>query len=382
MQCEATYDAIFTKSFETTGQGLRFGVKECLAVKGQPTRCGSLALANTSPAEENAEVVQRLLDSGCQMVGLTNMHELAFGVTGINPYYGTPCNRGWPERIPGGSSSGSAAAVAAGLCDFSLGTDTGGSVRMPACCCGVFGLKPTFGRLSRNGVVPNASSLDCVGVFATSMTTLIKAMAQLDPDFAAATLGEAPRLSRVMVDCSPEIAETLDRDLSGLTDAVTVLDSLDEAYDAGLTVINAEIHAAFGQIVVDKKLFSDVGERIRAAGTISLATLQRAEATRKKFRAEVDRALERADALILPTMPVVPPLLRDAEDMQMLIPLTKLVRPFNLSGHPAITIPTKTVAGLPAGIQLIARHGDDARLCAIAEWVAAQLPCHDTECTT
>ena len=126
-------------------------------------------------------MVQALLDGGCRIIGKTSLHELAFGTTGINAWTGTPDNPLYPGRIPGGSSSGSATAVAAGLCDFSLGTDTGGSVRIPAACCGVFGLKPSFGRVSRRGVMPEQSTLDCVGPFARDMDMLIEAMGLIAP---------------------------------------------------------------------------------------------------------------------------------------------------------------------------------------------------------
>ena len=119
-------------------------------------------------------MVKNILKADCEIIGKTNLHELAFGITGINHAFGTPINPKYPELIPGGSSSGSAAAVAAKQADFTLGTDTGGSIRMPAACCGVYGLKPTFGRVSRKGVYPPSSSLDCVGPFANSVEMIEK----------------------------------------------------------------------------------------------------------------------------------------------------------------------------------------------------------------
>jgi amidase len=167
------------------GQGLTVAIKDTLDVAGWPTRCGSRALELASPAEKHATVVQALLDGGWQVIGKTVLHELAFGVTGINEWAGTPINPQAPERIPGGSSSGSAVIVAQGAADVALGTDTGGSVRMPAACCGVFGLKPTFGRLSREGVHPASSSLDCVGPMARDLDTLVTAMSAMDCTFVA-----------------------------------------------------------------------------------------------------------------------------------------------------------------------------------------------------
>jgi hypothetical protein len=147
-------DAIIIQAMSLGGDGLRVAVKDSLDIAGYPTRGGSAALADAPPAARHADVVQAVLDAGCRIIGKANMHELAYGVTGVNRWTGTPANPLHPGHIPGGSSSGSAAAVAAGLCDFALGTDTGGSIRTPAACCGVFGLKPTFGRVSRQGAWP------------------------------------------------------------------------------------------------------------------------------------------------------------------------------------------------------------------------------------
>ena len=172
---------IFFKELSHGGQGLRVAVKDSIDMAGYPTCAGSAALAEAPPAARNADVMQAVLDAGCRIVGKTNMHELAYGVTGINDWTGTPINPFYPDRAPCAASSGSAAAVAAGLCDFALGSDTGGSIRTPAACCGVFGFKPSFGRVSRVGAHPKESSLDCIGPFAGSAAMIEKAMAIIDP---------------------------------------------------------------------------------------------------------------------------------------------------------------------------------------------------------
>ncbi len=154
----AAPDAVFVATMQLGGGGPRVAVKDSIDIAGYPTRVASLAFAAAPPAVRNAAVVQALLDGGCKIVAKSNMHELAYGVTGINGYTGTPVNPRYPDRIPGGSSSGSAVAVAAGLVDFAIGTDTGGSIRIPAACCGVYGLKPTYGRISRAGVHPTTST--------------------------------------------------------------------------------------------------------------------------------------------------------------------------------------------------------------------------------
>ena len=176
-------DSIFVQRLQLGGDGPRVGIKDSIDVAGFATRMGSACLADAPPAAQHAAVVRALLEAGCRIVGKTNLHELAYGVTGINRWSGTPANPRAPGRVPGGSSSGSAVAVAAGLVDFSLGTDTGGSIRIPAACCGVYGLKPSYGRVSRRGVHPSASSLDCVGPLGRDMPMIERAMAMIDPTF-------------------------------------------------------------------------------------------------------------------------------------------------------------------------------------------------------
>lgn len=352
-------------------------VKDCLDIAGYITGCGSQAFENAAPASMHADVVKAVLDSGCRIIGKANMHELAFGMTGINPHYGTPLNPHWPELIPGGSSSGSAVAVAAGLCDFAIGTDTGGSVRLPAVCCGVYGLKPSFGRLSRRGAIPAYSSLDCIGLFARSVLWLRNGMAAMDPGFTLTSLTAAPRLTHIQVACDDDIGQLVETCLSqaGLTPALAELPSLMDAFAAGLTLINAETYQAFGGLLdKDAKLGDDIRQRLQAAARIGADAINAAEIVRTRFTAEVDEALRDVDALILPALPVVPPSLAQARDPQHILPLSRLLRPFNLSGHPALVMPVRTNAGLPAGIQLVGHKGRDEELCAVAAWLAANSP--------
>jgi amidase len=357
--------------------GMRVAIKDCIDIKDMVTACGSAALKDCAPATENAVVVDSVLAHGCKIIGKANMHELAYGMTGVNAAFGTPVNPRWPNRIPGGSSSGSAVAVAAGLCDFAIGTDTGGSVRQPAICCGVYGIKPTYGRVSREGCHPKYSSLDCVGVFARSAKMLTKGMEAIDPSFKRQTLTKAPLLAFVKSDVEQKLWEALVYPLmEGLPNAAYVqLPHMAEAFEAGMTVIGAETAAAYSPLLdAGKPLGADIESRLIKARTISKDRLRAAEEMRDTFTKEVDAALQDYEVLITPALPVIPPTLTEAEDPATVLPLTKLLRPFNLSGHPAIVLPISIGPNhLPAGLQLIGRKGEDAFLCATAEWLTATL---------
>lgn len=355
------------------GTGLRVVVKDCIDVAGTVTTCGSAAFAGAPPATAHAAVVNALLAAGCRITGKAQMHELAYGMTGINAAFGTPVNPHWPDRIPGGSSSGSAVAVAAGQCDFAVGTDTGGSVRQPAICCGVYGIKPTFGRIDRRGLSPRASSLDCIGALARSIDMLQTAMAAMDPGFTPETLTAAPRLGRIKCPgVDPAVGDPLVYTLMDAYPGMIYeeLLHLDAAFAAGMTVIAHETAAAFGHLLDEgAPLGADIQTRLSAARTVSAAQLAEAEEIRRIFTAEVDALLDRYDALVTPALPVVPPTLEAARNPQAILPLTRFLRPFNLSGHPAIVLPARNAEGLPIGLQIIGRKGEDARLCAIAAWL-------------
>src|SRR5256714_3139177 len=165
----------FISISDETGKGPVVAVKDLVDVKGMVTTAGGIILPKT-PAADDAPVVQRLRRHGCVMVGKTNLHEFAYGVTSVNPHYGAVLNPHDPGRVAGGSSGGSAVAVAAGMCDWAVGSDTGGSIRIPAALCGVVGLKPTRGSVSLAGVVPLARSLDTMGPMAPDVRTAARAL--------------------------------------------------------------------------------------------------------------------------------------------------------------------------------------------------------------
>lgn len=357
------------------GTGLSVMVKDTIDIAGYPTRASSRALADAPAAVHHAQVVQALLSADCQIKGKTSLHELAYGTTGLNAWTGTAPNPLYPGRIPGGSSSGSAAAVAAGLADFSLGTDTGGSVRIPAACCGVFGLKPTYGRVSRRGVMPAVSSLDCVGPFAADMDILIEAMRVIDPSFKYLPSLDGVRIGVVPVQAHAEIQAAVDAALasSDLPLLGVSLPGMAAAYDAGLVVINRETWLACGDLLETGLVGADVAGRLLAAKDTTDEALAEAEKVRVAFTAEVDAALALYPILAMPTMPDYPLLVSEAADTRAAIGMTAFVRPFNLSGHPALSIPLKGASGLPVGLQLIAAKGADELLCAVARELVRRL---------
>ncbi|MFP3556140.1 amidase [Paraburkholderia sp. SIMBA_049] len=369
----------FTLSADPGAPGPTIAIKDSIDVAGYPTTGASRSLADAPPAAAHAEVVQRLLDAGWRITGKTNMHELAFGMTGINDYTGTPVNPQDAARIPGGSSSGSASAVGLKLVDAALGTDTGGSIRGPAACCGVIGLKPTFGRVSRKGAVPRESTLDCVGPFTRDIATLVDAMAAIAPAFdtnAARRVNASANVAIVSVDADTAIRQGVARavQVAGFTSHVIELEHLKEAFEAGLAVINVETARAFAHLVETGKLGADVDARLRVAVQTTQAQLDAAERARRAFTAAVDRALENADVLVLPTLPTLPITIEAARNGTPVLTMSSLIRPFNLSGHPALSLPIP-IEGSPmkAGLQIVGRKGADEQVCAVAAHFEAVL---------
>lgn len=359
----------FVETCAIGGENLTVAVKDTIDIAGLATRAGSAALADAPPASRHAAVVQAMLDAGCRIVGKTVLHEFAYGMTGLNAWAGTPRNPHFPSLIPGGSSSGSATVVAEGRVDFAIGTDTGGSIRLPAACCGIYGLKPTFGRLSRQGVMPAESSLDCVGPMAASLDLLERGMAAMDPTFhAAPTPASLPRLGLPQVNAAPAILNAVHQALerSAAPTHPVELPGLEDAFAAGLTIINAETWAACGAYLSTGKVGADVAARLDKARHTSAADIAAAEEVRARFTAAVDAALTDVDALALPTLPSFPMPLADAEAGKLDLTASALVRPFNLSGHPALTLPLPPIEGQPVALQLVGRKGGDEALCAIA----------------
>ncbi|WOE32621.1 MULTISPECIES: amidase [unclassified Acinetobacter] len=370
---------IITQDLQIGSGRLNVMIKDSIDIQGFKTTLASKAMENTIPAAKNATVVERILAADCQITAKTNLHELAFGITGINDAFGTAINPKYPQLIPGGSSSGSAAAVAAQLADFTLGTDTGGSIRMPAACCGVFGLKPTFDRISRCGIHPQYSSLDCVGPLANSVEMIETAMQIIDPSFViAAAITQAPKLAYLAVSATEEVYQTIMDYLTqaGLQpDCVDVI-FFDDAFEAGMHMINFENWQAYHALTQTGLVGVDVNTRLLAAAETTQQQVEQAQRIKLKFSQEIDALLAEYDALVLPTLAQTPPKLVDAKQDAGLLNLTKLVRPFNLSGHPAISIPLISQQNLPVGLQIIASHYADEKLCAIAQFIVQAAASH------
>lgn len=355
---------------EGKASGLTVAVKDSIHVAGYPSWAGCKALRDVQPELEHAEVVHNLLKMGCSLLGKTNMHELAYGMTGLNEWHGTPVNALFPEYIPGGSSSGSAVAVAADMVDFSIGTDTGGSIRVPAACCGVYGFKPTFGRVSRRGVLPQESSLDCVGPFAGSAEMLYQAMQAIDPSFQGPAGLSLDKLTLGVIDVAadPAIWAVLNQSLvqANVCTQPLTMEGIETAFAAGMSLINRETWNAYQHLADNELLGGDVKARLNNAANTSDEDIARAERVRAEVSQEVDRLLEQVDFLVLPTLPSFPMFMKDAEAGKTDLNISALVRPFNLTGHPALSIPLVAEGHRPAGMQLVGRKGSDEHLCELA----------------
>lgn len=378
------FDGFVSRCDIGTPDGPVVAIKDTIDVAGLPTRAGCAALDASGAATRHASVVEAVLAAGCRIVGKAATHELAFGMTGVNDWAGTPINPKFPDLVPGGSSSGPACLVAAGSVDFAIGTDTGGSIRLPAACCGIYGLKPTFGRIDRRGVSPTESSLDCVGPMAASIEALIAGMGVMDPQFGSHVVpATLPVLAIPGVLAEPEITIAVSRMVAKAACALRPVELrwMDEAFSAGLVIIGAEAWRAFGHLLDTGSVGVDVAERLRRAALLTSADVAAAEKVRTRFTAEVDRVLADADALVLPTMPGFPLPLKDALRGETDLGASRLVRPFNLSGHPALTIPLPAplpaplpvAGGRPVGLQLVGRRGEDAELCALGRRFAAAM---------
>jgi amidase len=363
--------ATFITRLSQTGGGTRLAVKDLIDIAGLPTTAGSAALEKTAqPAERDAPCMAGALAAGAAIVGKVNLYELAFGASGINEYFGTPVNPLDPRRIPGGSSSGSAVAVADGDADIAYGSDTGGSIRVPAAFCGITGLKTTHGRVSLTGVWPLAPSLDTVGPMARDVAGVTAGMALLEPGFAVDVppAGRLGRLRPAGVDVDPAIDAAVDAALarSGLTVTETILPGWLAAREASGTIIDAEAVESNRELLADpvrrELLGTEVRARLAGGASITADELAEARAAQPHWQAEMAQALGEVELLVLPTVPFYPPLLADAHGIHY----TAFTNPVNLAGFPALALPVPSASPLPASVQLIGPPGSEALLLATA----------------
>jgi len=351
------------------GSGLRVAVKDLIDMAGLPTTAGSRAVAEQArPAAADAPCVaglRRAQDAGeARFAGKTNLHELAYGITGVNAWSGTPVNPLDPRRVPGGSSSGSATAVAAGEADIAYGTDTGGSIRIPAACCGITGLKTTWGRIPLDGVRPLAPSLDTVGPMARDVNGLAAGMALLEPGFTVA--GTAPlTIGMLAIDADPAITEAIGNGLrtAGFDVQPVTVPELDAVIAASLTILEAEAWATNAALVATSadKIGADVRDRLRRGSAITSAQLTAANQEVTRWKAALGDLWRRVELLAAPGLLGFPPLLEDAASMPRIRGLTA---PVNTAGLPALALPVPARGPMPASVQLIGPPGSEDRLLA------------------
>lgn len=362
--------------------GLPLTLKDNIDTAGLRTTAGSAFLGDNVPAQD-ATVARRVREAGAVLLGKVQLHEFAFGGTTQNPHYG-PCRNPWDaERIPGGSSGGSGSAVAAGMCALSLGTDTGGSVRIPGALNGVTGLRPTLGRVSNLGVFPVTWSFDTVGPLARGVEDVAIALGAISgfdvpdglsvdrpvPDFCAG-LGQGvdglriglPR-SFYFEECDPEVASAVRAALDVLVGLGAELVEVDlpgaaDAVVACTRIIWAEARAQHEQRYAEEKhrFGEDLQRRLALADGVSSMDYARAVEASRHWRREVELAFRQVDVIASPTSGTVAPLAARAEMIETTVRLTRFTYGWSLAGLPAISLPCGVgEAGMPVGLQLAGR---------------------------
>lgn len=358
----AHLNAFLTLSNEE-GDGPVVAVKDLIAVAGLPTTAGSLPLP-LEIALDDAPVIARLRAAGCVIVGKTSMHEWAYGATSRNPHFGDVLNPHDPRRVAGGSSGGSAVAVATGMCDWAVGTDTGGSIRIPASLCGVVGIKPTLGRVDTTGVLPLSPSLDTVGPLARDVRAAAAALGtMLATDI---VVGDAPSLDDLRLAAPAGAVTGLDREtrrvwraLEPLLEPIPFVD-LELLASTALTILEYEAARVHEERLraFAPRYGRDVRERLERGLRVDRRRYRAALDRMAALREAADAALSDHDALVLPATPCVAPLI---ERPGIGPRLTRFTRPFNATGQPVIVVPAAT-HGLPVGVQVVGRRGEDEAL--------------------
>jgi amidase len=359
--------------------GLTFAVKDIYDVAGHRTGFGSPDWLRThGPAARTAPVVQRLLDAGAHLVGKTHTDELTWSLTGENAHYGTPVNVNAPGRIPGGSSSGSAAAVAAAVVDFAVGSDTGGSVRLPASFCGILGMRPTHGRIPLDGVCPLAPSFDTCGWFARDAGVFERVGRTLLCDD---ELAPPPARLLIAQDALEVAGETVAHALRSALDKVAALVGMPEPLAVGDEPLilwmdyfrflqGTEAWATHGEWITREKptLGPGVKERFAWAPTVAPADIARAGTRREEIARRMAEMLGERTVLALPSAPDIallrnsPPKVLD-ELRARALPILCIA---GLARLPQMSLPLTELDGCPLGLSLIAARGNDTLLLELA----------------
>lgn len=369
---ELSHYGAFISMAQDPSPGTLVAVKDNIDVAGMVTTAGGKHLPSHA-ASSDAPIVAAIKRAGCSVVGKANMHEYAFGVTNHNVHYGIGRNPVDETRIPGGSSGGSAIAVALRLCDWAIGTDTGGSIRIPAGLCGIVGMKPTTGSLSIEGIFPLAESLDVPGPMARDVAT------------AALGLGamSGKRIdARAPTNWEPSIAvprgweDGLDHQTSAAWDSASAgLPRIDfpawkELEDVFQPILFAEATSYHLQWLRERPedYSDDVRSTLELGRKVSGAGYLWALRQRNRMRDDVERALGRYDVVLVPNTLIVAPPIGEQHVREKLL---RYARPFSLSGHPVVTLPAPST-GLPVGVQIVGRHGQDEALLRVAAVLEAR----------
>lgn len=359
---------------------LTFAVKDVFDIEGTVTGNGHPDWLRThSPAQRHAEAVARLLSAGAALIGRTISDELAYSLTGENAHYGTPVNPADPSRVPGGSSSGSASVAAAGAVDFALGSDCGGSVRVPASYCGILGMRPTHGRVPMTGAVPFAPSFDCAGWFARD-TEVFAAVGRVLLDDAR----PAEPIRRLVIArdgfalLDPSLRVTLDPVVAALCARMDEVEEVQlaepdlDAWSAAFRTLQAaEVWDSVGPWIerVRPKFGPGVSERLDAARRTGPDEVAAANEVRAAVRTRLDGLLMPGTALVLPTVPrVAPERGLPAAEIEIAYRhlAMNLLCPAGLAGLPQISMPLAYHGGLPIGLSILGRRGSDIDLVTLA----------------
>ncbi len=369
-------DGIFLARPQNAGHapvGRRLAVKDLFDTAGLVTTYGSVLFADHVPSE-TAEAVRRLEAAGWIDVGKTNLHEFAYGTTSENPHFGTVPNPLAPGRIAGGSSGGSAAALAAGLADAALGTDTGGSIRIPAACCGVVGFKPSFGLVPLDGCFPLGPTFDHAGPMALDVPTCSRLLETLAPGFAPTEIElDALEIGVTWTELAdPLVAKQVEAAATLFPNAQRLDVPLPEGVTEAFMREVAEVH---------RELFEDhadsYGDNVRAklerCLAVTDAEYERAVSNRERYRERLLETAAEVDLLLTPTLVCVAPPTGE-DELALRGTLTRLTFPFNATGWPALALPCGGAEdGLPASVQLAAPPGEDALVLAAGSALESSL---------